>query len=139
MVLAALPVLVVVFAVAVIPMTARSTTGIRRVLVGDSRAATMSECRTAMSECRTAMSELRTTRATSSLGAAIWAHRSALTASPITSLESTASHDRDTCPAARDTRTAARARSPCGALSEPGNQVHREPATTVAPEPEASY
>ena len=51
--LAALPVLVVVFAVAVIPMTVTSTTKIHRVLVGNHRMATMSDSRTTVSELRT--------------------------------------------------------------------------------------
>lgn len=131
-VLAALPVLVIVFAVAVSAMTVTSTTKIRRAVADTHCAATMSECRTVMSVYRTIMSAWRTPRFTSSLGATIWAHRSALTTSLITSYESTASPD-------RDTRPAARVRSPCSALSEPGNRVHRESATPVAPEPEASY
>lgn len=135
-VLAAIPVLLVVFAVAVMPMvvTATAATKIRQTPVGIRCVVLMSACRTPMSELRTIASDLRTTRISSSRDTAFWSHRSALTTSLLTSHESMASHDLDTRQAAR-----AHARSPCSGLSEPGNRVHREPAIPVAPEPEASY
>jgi hypothetical protein len=95
-VLAALPVLVVVFAIAAIPLTGTATTRIRRVLAGVLVWRRMSACRTQASAHRTLLSALRTTRITSLPSAAVWAHRSAPTRSLIASHESTASPDRHT-------------------------------------------
>jgi hypothetical protein len=119
-VLAASLVLVVVLTVALI--AAKTTTSFRRIPDGVLRVASMSDC-------RTRMPAFPTLRILSSLGASLWAQRRALTIAP---RESTTSPE-------RDTRPVARSRSPCSAWSEPGNRAHQERATSVAPEPEASY
>lgn len=99
---------VIVLAVAVASMTAAISTTIRRPPASVLHIMPMSESRTHMSESRT-------TKVLSSLSAARGAQRRALTTLLSTSHGSTASPH-------RDTRPAARARSPCSVRSEPGTE-----------------